>query len=83
MQVCKLIPGVAGLLLAAGLYAQTVTKPKMPAMPEMPGMPALGGPFYTPTFPTSPVAPKKKDSETVKSENETETVITNTNDTEK
>lgn len=70
------------MLLCAGVYCQSVTKPQMPAMPEMPVMPAVGGAFYTPNFPKDTVAPKKNDKTNNSTENETQTVLTNTNDTD-
>lgn len=84
MRVCKLISGILGFMLYAGaaMWAQTVSQPEMPAMPAMPGMPALGGPFYTPNFPKGTVAPKNKKASDAKNETETETILTNSNDTD-
>ncbi|MDD7269730.1 MAG: hypothetical protein PUH13_08015 [Treponema sp.] len=77
MQVCKLISGLAGLVLCSAVYAQSISNPEMPAMPAMPGMPSLETPFYTPSFPSNSVVPKKKSNKNETTETEKQSVITN------
>lgn len=77
MQVCKLISGFAGLVLCSTVYAQSISNPEMPAMPAMPGMPSLETPFYTPSFPSNSVVPKKKSNKNETTETEKQSVITN------
>lgn len=77
MQVCKLISGFAGLVLCSTVYAQSISNPEMPAMPAMPGMPSLETPFYTPSFPSNSVIPKKKSNKNETTETEKQSVITN------
>lgn len=77
MQVCKLISGLAVLVLCSAVYAQSISNPEMPAMPAMPGMPSLETPFYTPSFPSNSVVPKKKSNKNETTETEKQAVITN------
>ena len=81
MQVCKLISGFAGLVLCSTVYAQSISNPEMPAMPAMPGMPSLETPFYTPSFPSNSVVPKKKSNKNETTETEKQSVITNNDNT--
>ena len=74
MQVCKLISGLAGLVLCSAVYAQSISNPEMPAMPAMPGMPSLETPFYTPSFPSNSVVPKKKSNKNETTETEKQAV---------
>ena len=82
MQVCKLIFGLAGLVLCSTVYAQSISNPEMPAMPAMPGMPSLETPFYTPSFPSNSVVPKKKSNKNETTETEKQSVITNNDNTD-
>lgn len=82
MQVCKLISGFAGLVLCSTVYAQSISNPEMPAMPAMPGMPSLETPFYTPSFPSNSVVPKKKSNKNETTETEKQSVITNNDNTD-
>ena len=66
MRVCKSKKAAVAacvILACTALFAQTQTSPiDMPQMPAMPDMPTIGGGFYTPSFPTRPNNPNKKNS---------------------